>query len=157
MILWSPDQGSQQVHRRGFRRRPATRSPPVRLQGREDLLHPGRVQRHGVELPRENEHAAGQRRGQFLFFVCSTGQQSNKIILMLGSNSVRQIENRDRERTFVYVVQLAHRGRGEKKTERRIGINLTSCTGKTERYVTVHRAARPLYRCLLLRKHKYRK
>ena len=42
------------------------------------------------------------------------------------------MENRDRERTFVYFVQLAHRGRGEKKKERRIGADLTSCTGKTE-------------------------
>ena len=44
---------------------------------------------------------------------------------MLGSNSVRQIENRDRERTFVCFVQLAHRGREEKKKkkERRIEVN----------------------------------
>ena len=45
----------------------------------------------------------------------------------------QQIEKRDTERTFAYLVQLTHRGMGEKKKERRIGVDLTSCTGKTER------------------------
>ena len=57
------------------------------------------------------------------FFACYTGPQSNNFILMLGSNSVRQIENRDRERTVVCFVQLAHRGKGEKKKERKIGVD----------------------------------
>ena len=39
--------------------------------------------------------------------------------------------NRDRERTFVYFVQLAHRGKGEKKNEK--GVDLASCTGKIEK------------------------
>ena len=54
---------------------------------------------------------------------------------MLGSNSVRFVENRDRGRTFVYFVQLAHRRRGEKKKkkERRIDVDSTSCTGTTEK------------------------
>ena len=42
------------------------------------------------------------------------------------------MKNRDRERTIVYFVKCAHRGRGEKKNERRIGVHLTSCTGKRE-------------------------
>ena len=46
-------------------------------------------------------------------------------------NSVRSIEIRDRERPFVYFVQLAHSGRGEKKKERRIFVDLTSSAGKT--------------------------
>ena len=57
--------------------------------------------------------------------------QSNSFISMLGSNSVRQIENRDRGRTFVELIQLSHGGRGEKKKERRICNDLKSCTGKT--------------------------
>ena len=55
-----------------------------------------------------------------------TGPQSNNFILILGFNSVREIENRDR--IFVYLVQLAHRGRGDKKKERKIGVDLTSFT-----------------------------
>ena len=44
---------------------------------------------------------------------------------------VRQRENRDTERTFVNFVQLAHRGKGENKKERRVGVDLTSFPGKT--------------------------
>ena len=39
----------------------------------------------------------------------------------------------DREQTSLYSVQLAHRGRGDKKKERRLGVELTNRTGKTER------------------------
>ena len=51
---------------------------------------------------------------------------------MLGSKIDRSVdrEQRERERTFI---NFAHRGRGEKKKERRIGVELTSGTGKTDR------------------------
>ena len=52
----------------------------------------------------------------FSLFACSTGLQSKNFILMLGSNRVRLIENRERERTFLYFAQL-HSRRGEKKKE----------------------------------------
>ena len=68
------------------------------------------------------------------FFAFSTWSQSNNFKWMLGSNSIRLIENWDRERSFVYFTQLAHRGRGEKKKEWRICVDLKSCTGKTERW-----------------------
>ena len=55
------DQGAQQVFGRGLRRRFAAGVASLRLQGREDLLHPGRVQRHGLRLPGADEHPAGQR------------------------------------------------------------------------------------------------
>ena len=45
--------------------------------------------------------------------------QSNTFILTLGSYSVRLTEDRDREMPFVYFVQIALRGREEKKKERR--------------------------------------
>ena len=35
-----------------------------RLQRREDLLHPRRIERHGLQLLGEDEHAVGQRRGE---------------------------------------------------------------------------------------------
>ena len=38
------------------------------------------------------------------------------------------------ERTFVYLAQLALRGRGEKKKERWMGLDLTTFTGKTVRW-----------------------
>ena len=45
-----------------------------------------------------------------------------------------QVDKERRQRkTFAYFGQIAHRGRGEKKKERRIGVDLTSCTGNTER------------------------
>ena len=51
---------------------------------------------------------------------------------MLSSNSqVDKRENRYRKRPFIKIVLFAHRGRGKRK-ERRIGIELTSCTGKVE-------------------------
>ena len=47
--------------------------------------------------------------------------------------SGRYVKYRDGERTFVYLAQLALRGRGEKKKEIRIGLDLTTFTGNTIR------------------------
>ena len=58
--------------------------------------------------------------------------QSNTFILTLGSYSVRLTEDRDREMPFVYFVQIALRGREEKKKERRVHVEITSCTVQTE-------------------------
>ena len=44
------------------------------MQGREDGVHPGRVQHHGVELPGEDEHTAGQRGG---VCVCCGGMEDS--------------------------------------------------------------------------------
>ena len=92
-----------------------------------------------LEQNKLNKHSSGFKKGSgcSTFFACSTGPRSNNFVLMLGSNSVRFVENRDRGRTFVYFVQITHRRRGEKKKkkkkERRIGVDSTSCTGTTEK------------------------
>ena len=68
-----------------------------------------------------------------VFFFCSTGLQSSNFILML--SSIRQVDKRDkryRKGQFIKSVLLAHRGRGKKK-ERRICVELLSCSGKIER------------------------
>ena len=52
---------------------------------------------------------------------------------MLSSISlVDKRENRYRKRPFIKIVLLAHRGRGKRK-ERRICVELASCSGKIER------------------------
>ena len=49
-------------------------------------------------------------------------------------SSISQVDKREnihRKRPFIKFVLLAHRGRGKKK-ERRICVELTSCSGKIE-------------------------
>ena len=74
-----------------------------------------------------------QCHSEFYVLYCSTGLQSSNFILMLCSISqVDKRENRYRKRPFIRIVLLAHRGRGKRK-ERRICVESTSCSGKTER------------------------